>query len=119
MRVEDALGLQTECDARRFKLRENKGHDYASDEDCLMNFKKVARVCELVMVDTTTPEGVALFFVIHKVLRIGNLLHRGGTPANESVDDSIIDLMNYAELLREIMLERCVNERGMVDVTKP
>src|SRR5690606_10085262 len=45
-----------------------------------------------------TPVGVSLFFQVHKIARIANLLKSGKTPNNEGLDDSFIDLIGYTML---------------------
>lgn len=74
------------------KTQDSKGNDYAG-EDRLSNFKLVSQIVGI------TPEQVLLVFIATKAVRIGNL-QGNKTPNNESVDDSIIDLVNYGILLK-------------------
>jgi len=79
------------------KIQDSKGDDYAN-EDRLSNFKIVASMVGI------TPEQVLLVFIATKAVRIGNL-HGSKTPNNESIDDSIIDLVNYGILLKMVREE--------------
>ena len=78
-------------------IQQSKGDDYAG-EDRLSNFKIVSKMVGI------TPEQVLLVFIATKAVRIGNL-QGSKTPNNESIDDSIIDLVNYGILLKMIREE--------------
>jgi hypothetical protein len=67
----------------------SKGNDYAK-ADRLSNFKNSAAVVGL------TPEKVILTELAKKVIRLENL--EGKSPENETVNDTLIDLANYAFL---------------------
>jgi len=75
-----------------------KGDDYAN-EDRLSNFKLAGNIAG----------GDAaincLNLIATKVARLGNLLSSGKVAQNESIDDSVIDLANYAVLLHMILNE--------------
>jgi len=75
-----------------------KGDDYAGS-DRLKNFK-VAGNCAGV-----TPEINCLNLIATKVVRLGTLLNSKVPPKNESVQDSVLDLANYAFLLHCILSE--------------
>lgn len=79
-----------------------KGDDYANS-DRLSNFKLAGNICGL------TPEQNCLSLIATKVARLGVLL-QGKEPNNESVQDSILDLANYAALLSMILAEKAGNE---------
>jgi hypothetical protein len=72
-----------------------KGNDYANT-DRLSNFKLAGTISGL------NAELNCLSLIATKVARLGVLLNTDGTPNNESVDDSLIDLATYAVLLRMI-----------------
>jgi len=90
---------------RRFSLSRLKAQDYAGEEDTLSNFKRVAQICETLNVDVSKPEGVATFFIIHKLDRLWRLIRLGQTPVNEGLRDTLDDLRNYADLLEAILVE--------------
>lgn len=89
-------------DAMVEKQREimwSKGDDYAR-EDRLSNFKSAAYICGL------STEQHCLAMIATKVARLGVLLDpKAKTPKFESVQDSVIDLSNYAQLLNMIIEE--------------
>ena len=74
------------------KIQLSKGGDYAN-EDRLSNFKLAGSICGL------TAEQNCLSLIATKVARLGVLLSGSAKPNNESVDDSIIDLISYGILL--------------------
>ncbi len=96
--------LAHESFVRRLALSARKGADYA-DIDVLSNFKRVANICRWLHVEAKDPKGVTLFFIIHKLDRICNLMKNGAPPQNESLQDNLDDLQNYIDLLRAILAE--------------
>lgn len=76
-----------------------KGNDY-SKEDRLSNFKEVGAI------SGTSAELACLTLIATKVSRLGTLLRKGGIPNNESIEDSAIDLANYAVILHAIISEK-------------
>lgn len=77
----------------------SKGDDYAN-EDRLSNFKLAGKICGL------TPEQNCLSLIATKVARLGVLISGENKPNNESVDDSIIDLISYGTLLYMLRSEK-------------
>jgi len=110
MKLKDVVKLQKQAFKRRIELRFKKGHDYASEADCLDNFKKMARLCKILQLDVSKPYAVALFFVVHKLLRLQNLVQNNKTPENESVLDTIDDALNYLDLTRENLIDQVKGE---------
>ena len=84
-----------------------KGNDYAN-EDRLSNFKLAGSICGL------TPEQNCLSLIATKVARLGVLLG-GKEPSNESIDDSLLDLANYAVLLACLREEKEIDKPFVVD----
>lgn len=76
-----------------------KGNDYAN-ADRLSNFKLAGSISGL------NAELNCLNLIATKVARLGVLLHTTGEPNNESIEDSLIDLANYALLLRMILIDK-------------
>lgn len=74
-------------------LLNSKAHDYANS-DPLSNFKRTASLMN------SSPEAVILTNIAQKVSRLENLLLSQKSPKNESVSDSISDLIGYAILLK-------------------
>lgn len=77
-----------------------KGYDYAG-EDILSNFRLAGMI---VNQGSRNPDAVnCLNLIGTKVARLGQLLSSGKHAQNESVQDSVIDLCNYAALLYLIL----------------
>jgi len=74
----------------------SKGDDYANT-DRLSNFKLAGGVSGL------NAELNCLSLIATKVARLGVLLNSNKEPNNESVQDSVLDLANYAILLSMIL----------------
>ena len=74
-------------------LVEKKNQDYAGDNDPFMNFKN----SECIGVDVQ--RGI-LVRMMDKVTRISNLLEKEAAVVDESIDDTIMDLCNYAAILK-------------------
>lgn len=77
----------------------SKGDDYAN-EDRLSNFKLAGAIAGG---DAKTN---CLNLIATKVARLGVLINTDKEPNNESIDDSILDLANYAILLSMIINEK-------------
>ena len=82
-----------------------KGNDYSANENRLSNFQLAGAICQL------TPEQNCLSLIATKVARLGVLL-QGKIPNNESIQDSILDLANYAVLLDMIISENSEKKFG-------
>ena len=73
----------------------NKGDDYAN-ADRLSNFKMAG------LIAGGNAQLNCLNLIATKVARLGVLLNSSDEPKNESINDSIMDLANYALLLAMI-----------------
>jgi hypothetical protein len=73
----------------------NKGDDYAN-ADRLSNFKMAGQIAG------GNAQLNCLNLIATKVARLGVLLNSNDKPKNESINDSIMDLANYALLLAMI-----------------
>lgn len=77
----------------------SKGDDYAN-EDRLSNFKTAGKICGL------TAAQHCLAMIATKVARLGVLLNPNApAPKHEAVEDSVLDLANYAQLLNMILVD--------------
>lgn len=85
--------------SKMFEKLLSKGDDY-SNADRLSNFKISAAVIN------STPELTALTLIATKVARLGTLLTSQEEAKNESIEDSILDLANYAVLLNMILEDK-------------
>lgn len=92
--------LLTELFSIQREILSKKGYDYAG-EDILSNFRLAGMI---VNQGTRNPDAVnCLNLIGTKVARLGQLLSSGKHAQNESVQDSVIDLCNYASLLYLIL----------------
>lgn len=82
------------------KILKKKGNDYAG-EDLLSNF----RLAGMIVNQTSKhPDAInCLNLIGTKVARLGQLLNTNKTAENESIQDSVIDLANYAAILYMII----------------
>lgn len=86
-------------------LSRSKGHDYAG-EDILGNFKRMHKICSVWDIQPgERAEDVFLYYVLTKIDRLCNLLHSKKTPQNESVQDTMRDVLLYLTLLRAYLEE--------------
>ena len=85
--------------AKRMEVMHAKSLDYASDKDVLDNFKNVASIVGV------APAQQCLSLIAVKVARIGNILSSGKTPNNEALEDSVLDMANYTDLLHCLLKE--------------
>lgn len=79
-----------------------KGNDYAN-EDKLSNFKLAGSISGL------KPEVQCLSLIATKVARLGVLLNSDKEPNNESIQDSVLDLVNYGILLSMILSDKDID----------
>lgn len=115
MKIETALKIHEKIDEDRRSVRFKKAHDYASEDDCLKNFKATSAICKILNVDVQTPYGSAYYMKIHKIVRECQFIfgiRKGTNPQNESLYDTIcIDGPNYHDLFIE-----CLIEAGLLEV---
>jgi len=107
MKLREAIELEKRTHKKRLEVRVKKGMDYASEEDCLTNFKVRSSILGLLNVDTSKPYGTAINDIILKLQRTCNLLFPKPKKAeNETLWDTVaIDMPNYVDLLKEILID--------------
>lgn len=79
-------------DQNGIEIIKAKNHDYANAMDPFKNF----RACELF--GLSVEQGI-LLRMSDKMARIGNLLNAEQKVKDESIEDTILDLKNYANIL--------------------
>jgi hypothetical protein len=96
---------EAQC-ARARELSARKGKDYSGDVDTLANLKfcEAAGVC-------TAQQGVTIR-LLDKIKRLGTLIGSGAAPAvkDESVEDTLLDVVNYALLIMALRKEAKAGE---------
>jgi hypothetical protein len=75
------------------EITRTKNHDYASNEDPFKNFSSASVV-------GITPDRAILVRVLDKLSRVSNLLDKDARVHEESVNDTIIDAINYLAILK-------------------
>ena len=73
-----------------------KNHDYAGDEDPFKNF----RFAE--MVGVSVPRAI-LVRMSDKLARISNLIDKEAAVKDETVSDTLLDLINYTAILKAFL----------------
>ena len=102
MNVEDLIDLLITQSERKIELYRDKAHDYAQ-KDVLSNFKVMAEIEQVLeqygyKIDISKAWGVAMWHLMHKIVRILNLYNKGERPSNETTGDSHLDLEMYSHL---------------------
>jgi len=101
MELKESVKRQQESHEKSEFLRVGKGQDYAHPEsDCLSNFKVMADIQKVLIkhgyaIPVDKPHGVAMWHLLHKVVRILKLWKDEVVPINESLGDSHVDIDNY------------------------
>lgn len=98
MTIEEQKAHFKALTAKMEEILFKKGNDYAN-QDRLSNFKLAGTIAG------GSAETNCLNLIATKVARLGVLLNSGKAPNNESIQDSIIDLINYGVLLDMIVTE--------------
>lgn len=96
--VQDTQALFNRC----VELLRNKSNDYAEGGDAFLNFKTAAQIAGI------SPEQTLLTLLGMKISRLTQLIGKGKSAKNESVEDTMLDVINYVVLLRGMMQEEDV-----------
>ena len=92
--------------AKRTALMGRKGLDYAN-ADVLSNFKRLHEAAEILDINPQrSPGDYALFMLLMKLDRWQNLRKQTNNPQCESIEDTLFDLHNYADLAFACDLDR-------------
>lgn len=108
MNQEETIKLEREAFERRLAIRIMKNLDYAknSEADMLSNFHEMAKMMETLKVDVTKSYGIAMYFMIHKIARLCNLMFIRKEAKNESLEDTFDDLAVYSDIAKELYHEK-------------
>ncbi len=85
-----------------------KSKDYASEGDILSCFKKVAEI------NNSDSKNVLMNQISIKVVRLGELLSANKAVNNESIQDTIIDLIGYSVLIYGLLNNKNLPKDGIV-----
>jgi len=97
---------------RCLRLLERKNDDYGNNVDPFKNF----RVSVSVGVE---PERAILVRLSDKISRVSSLLSRKAEVKDETIEDTIMDAINYLAILRTLLKDRdekFASERGEIDL---
>ena len=94
--VQDTQALFDRC----VELMRSKSNDYAEGGDAFLNFKTAAQIAGI------SPEQTLLTLLGMKLSRLTQLISKGKKAKNESVEDTLLDLINYVVLLRGMLREQ-------------
>lgn len=92
------------------EVHDRKNEDYAADGDPFSNFTGVAQM-------TGQPVDMVFFTMIGiKIMRLKELVGVGKDPNFESIDDTILDLANYAAIWKAYRLRATAHEAGALQL---
>lgn len=94
--LQDAQQLLNKC----LQLLATKNSDYSETQDAFANFKLAAQIAGI------PTEQTLLTLLGMKFARLHQLTAKGKQPKHESVEDTLVDIINYTLLLRGILQER-------------
>lgn len=70
-----------------------KNEDYANGDDPFLNFRSAVQV-------GLTPEQGIVVRMQDKLTRVGNVIANGRAAVSETLEDTLLDLINYAAILK-------------------
>lgn len=76
-------------------IHQKKNDDYAGSDDAFENFKRSA---QLMSWFKNEEDKAFINLIATKLARLATLLNKEGTPNNESIQDSFLDLTTYCAL---------------------
>lgn len=92
--LEDIEKTFAEC----LEIARDKNADYAGEENPFKSFLG----SELIGI---SPDKACLVRILDKVTRIGNLLNRPAKVKDETIEDTLNDLINYTAILKALIKE--------------
>lgn len=96
-------------------LSDTKSKDYATNDDVLSNFKRMATLCSTLLKKDIKPWEMAQILQMLKQDRLANLLATNQCPANEPITDTMLDELNYL-LLKYALIKKLKKPRKINDV---
>lgn len=105
MNKKEQIQLLTALFNHILDIVEKKGDDYSDDSDRLSNFKRVGGTLNL------KAWQVIMTFISTKQVRLVELLGENKTPKNESIKDTIFDMIGYLGLLYLLLYHDKDNKR--------
>ena len=94
--LQDSQHILNRC----LQLLASKNSDYSETQDAFSNFKLAAQIAGI------SSEQTLLSLLGMKFARLQQLTGKGKQPKHESIEDTLVDIINYTLLLRGILQER-------------
>tara|TARA_R110000744_G_scaffold110434_1_gene208313 strand:- start:5957 stop:6418 length:462 start_codon:yes stop_codon:yes gene_type:complete len=106
MKVKDFIKWAKSMQEEENRIMLTKGEEYTvGDEDKFKNFKSIAERVK------TTPERVALIYLLKHMDSIRNYILNGTQPSDESITGRIQDARNYLLLLGGMIAEDTIDRK--------
>jgi hypothetical protein len=93
MKTQEFLSEIKNTYAEGIDIINSKNKDYANSENPFKNF-------ETSIILGITPEKGIMIRMLDKVTRISNLLEKEACVKDETIDDTLLDLINYTAILK-------------------
>ena len=81
------------------EIVEKKNQDYAIEDDAFYNFRSSSVI-------GLPPEKAILVRILDKLARISNLIDKEAAVKDESIDDTLIDTINYLAILKAYLKQK-------------
>lgn len=115
MNLEESLNVRREITWKRWQLRNRKLQVYANEENIHKNFYQVSEIVKTLNIKPDNPLKWCLCLIIHKIQRITNFLKNPNQETIESFEDTVMDLLNYVEILYELYVDHQVENEELED----
>lgn len=96
MTTANFIGNIEETYKKGVELIKAKNHDYAGTDDPFKNFRSAGVV-------GISPDRAILVRVLDKLVRVSNLLDSEQKVADEKIEDTILDVINYMAILKAML----------------
>lgn len=98
--IESRLALVESLHTREMAIMSAKAADYSGGKDCNLNIKACERM------GLCSAETGVMIRMLDKMQRVKNLLENEAKVKDESIQDTLIDLRNYAAILYHLIEEK-------------
>ncbi len=91
---------------RAFQIMQNKNDDYSQKDDPYLNFKLIALMLDI------SPEEAMFSRMTDKYSRLKVCLKKGVSVKEETLEDTLIDIVNYSVLLAGYLKKKLDNAKN-------
>jgi len=106
MQLKHLLEFSERIHKKAMGLMSKKNKDYSEEESVHDNFRAQSLLCYILDVEAGTLSGAIEFLILFKIHRLFRLINNGETPENETLEDTVVDLHNYIDLLHTSLEEK-------------